>query len=145
MAEIIIRPVEDDDLAAVIALWHDCDLTKPYNPPDHDIAFCRASPTSELFVGIDDNHTLVASTMVGHDGHRGWLYYVAVDPTQRKLDLGRRMVAHGEDWLKSLGVRKVNLLIRETNTQVQAFYERIGYDVEPRTAMARWIGEKPTP
>jgi len=56
-----------------------------------------------------------------------------------------RMVAHGEDWLKSLGVRKVNLLIRETNTQGQAFDERIGYDVEPRTAMARWIGEKPTP
>lgn len=42
-------------------------------------------------------------------------------------------------------MRKVNLLIRDTNTQVQAFYERIGYDVEPRTAMARWIGENPTP
>lgn len=102
MAEISIRLVGDDDLAAVIALWHDCNLTKSYNPPDHDIAFCRALPTSELFVGIDDNDAVVASIMVGHDGHRGWLYYVAVNPTLRKQDLGRRMVAHGEDWLKSL-------------------------------------------
>ncbi len=140
-----IRPIGDAELAAVEALWRACGLVVSYNPPAHDIAFCRASPNSELFVAVTGDGAVVASVMAGHDGHRGWLYYVAVDPALRGEDLGRHMVAHGEDWLRSLGVRKINLLIRETNTEVRAFYERIGYHVEPRTAMARWIVDKPTP
>ena len=143
-SNVDIRPVGDAETAAVEALWRACDLVVSYNPPAHDIAFCRASPNSELFIAADADGAVVASIMVGHDGHRGWLYYMAVDPAMRRLDLGRRMVAHGEDWLRSLGVRKINLMIRETNTEVRAFYERIGYSVEPRTAMARWIVDKPT-
>ena len=143
-SNVEIRPIGDAETAAVEALWRACDLVVSYNPPAHDIAFCRASPNSELFVAAADG-AVVASIMVGHDGHRGWLYYVAVDPAMRGRDLGRRMVAHGEDWLRSLGVRKINLMIRESNTGVRAFYERIGYSVEPRTAMARWIVDKPTP
>ena len=139
-----IHPIGDAELAAVEALWRACGLVVSYNPPDHDIAFCRASPNSELFVAVAAGGAVVASVMAGHDGHRGWLYYVAVDPALRGKGLGRDMVAHGEDWLRSLGVRKINLIIRETNTEVRAFYERIGYDVEPRTAMARWIVDKPT-
>ena len=112
-----IRPLADAEQDSVAALWRACDLVVSYNPPAHDIAFCRASPSSELFV--------------------------AVDPALRGENLGRRMVAHAEDWLRSLGVRKINLMIRETNREVRAFYERIGYSVEPRTAMARWIVDKP--
>ncbi len=135
----------DADVAAVEALWRACDLVVSYNPPAHDIAFCRASQNSELFVAVttDGDGAVVASVMTGHDGHRGWLYYVAVDPAMRGESLGRQMVAHAEDWLKSLGVRKVNLMIRETNVAVRAFYESIGYCVEPRTAMARWIADEP--
>lgn len=142
-SNVDIRPVGDAETAAVEALWRACDLVVSYNPPAHDIAFCRASPNSELFIAADADGAVVASIMVGHDGHRGWLYYVAVDPAMRGENLGREMVAHAEDWLRSLGVRKINLMIRETNTAVQAFYERIGYSVEPRTAMARWIVDKP--
>ncbi len=144
LSNLDIRPIADTDLAAVEALWRACELVVSYNPPAHDIAFCRASPNSELFVAIDAGGVVVASAMAGHDGHRGWLYYVAVDPAMRGADLGRDMVAHAEGWLKSLGVRKVNLMIRETNLAVRAFYECIGYRVEPRTAMARWITDKPT-
>ena len=120
-SNVDIRPVGDAETAAVEALWRACDLVVSYNPPAHDIAFCRASPNSELFIAADADGAVVASIMVGHDGHRGWLYYMAVDPAMRRLDLGRRMVAHGEDWLRSLGVRKINLMIRETNTEVRAF------------------------
>ena len=144
-SSVDIRPIGDAELAAVEALWRACGLVLSYNPPAHDIAFCRASPNSELFVAVNGDGAVVASVMAGHDGHRGWLYYVAVDPALRGEDLGRHMVAHGEDWLRSLGVRKINLLIRETNTEARAFYERIGYHVEPRTAMARWIVDQPTP
>ena len=141
-ASIRIRAVEDADAAAVAALWRDCGLVVSYNPPDHDIAFCRATPTSELFVAEVDG-AIVATAMAGHDGHRGWLYYVAVDPARRGDGLGRQMVAHAEAWLAGQGVRKVNLIIRDTNAAVQAFYERLGYDVEPRIQMARWLVDKP--
>ena len=142
-SNVDIRPMADAEGDAVEALWRDCDLVAHYNPPAVDIAFCRASPNSELFVAVADDGALVASAMAGHDGHRGWLYYVAVDPAMRGTGLGREIVAHGEAWLKSLGVRKVNLMIRETNTAVRAFYERVGYRVEPRTTMARWLIDDP--
>ncbi len=114
-SNVEIRPIADADLAAVEALWRACGLVVSYNPPADDIAFCRATPNSELFVA-EAGGAVVATAMAGHDGHRGWLYYVAVDPAMRGEDLGRHMVAHAEGWLRSLGVRKVNLMIRETNT-----------------------------
>jgi ribosomal protein S18 acetylase RimI-like enzyme len=141
-SEPTIRVYRDSDEDQVVALWHACGLTKDYNPPAGDIAFCRATPTAELFVAEDDGR-VVATAMTGHDGHRGWLYYVAVEPALRGTGLGRLMVARAEAWLAALGVRKVNLIIRDTNTAVRGFYERLGYDVEPRTQMARWLVEKP--
>ena len=66
--------------------------------------------------------------MVGHDGHRGWVYYVAVDPDQQGKDFGRAIMAAAEDWLRGQGVEKVMLMVRPDNTQVQAFYDRLGYD-----------------
>ena len=138
----VIRPIGDADVESVIALWNACGLVMPYNPPAGDIAFCRASPAAELFVA-ELAGDVVATAMAGHDGHRGWLYYVAVDPSRRGGSLGRDIVAHAEAWLASLGVRKVNLIIRDTNLDVQAFYARIGYAVEPRCVMSRWLVDAP--
>ncbi len=138
----VIRPIADADVEPVVALWRACGLVMPYNPPAGDIAFCRASPTAELFVADTDGR-IVATAMAGHDGHRGWLYYVAVDPSRRGELLGRDIVAHAEAWLAALGVRKVNLIIRDTNLDVQAFYACIGYGVEPRRVMARWLADAP--
>ncbi len=138
----LVRPFEDRDLDAVVALWRASNLVVHYNDPAEDIAFCRASANAELFVGEDDG-AVVATAMAGHDGHRGWLYYVASDPARRGDGLGRAMVDHAEAWLAGLGVRKVNLIIRDTNTGVQGFYERLGYQTEPRVVMARWLIDDP--
>ncbi len=137
-----IRPFEERDLDAVAALWRASDLVVSYNGPAEDIAFCRAAPNAELFVAEADG-ALVATAMAGHDGHRGWLYYVASDPARRGEGLGRDMVAHAEAWLAGLGVRKVNIIIRDTNPRVQGFYERLGYATEPRVVMARWLIDDP--
>lgn len=138
----LVRPFEDRDLDAVVALWRASNLIVHYNDPAEDIAFCRASANAELFVGEDDG-AVVATAMAGHDGHRGWLYYVASDPARRRDGLGRAMVDHAEAWLAGLGVRKVNLIIRDTNSGVQEFYERLGYQTEPRVVMARWLIDDP--
>lgn len=140
--EASIRPFADGDFDAVAALWQASGLVRPFNDPATDIAFCRASPNAELFV-TEIGGAIVASAMTGHDGHRGWLYYVAVDPAHRGTSLARGIVRHAEAWLARLGVRKVQLMIREGNTAVQGFYERVGYAVEPRTTMSRWLVDAP--
>ena len=137
-----IRSFHDDDPDRVVELWRACGLVVAYNDPARDITFCRAAPQSELFVA-EAGGDIVATAMAGHDGHRGWLYYVAVEPARRGEGLGRRIVAHAETWLASLGVRKVNLIIRDTNLDVRSFYQRLGYAVEPRCVMARWLVAEP--
>jgi ribosomal protein S18 acetylase RimI-like enzyme len=133
-----IRPYRDSDLGAVVDLWQACDLTRPWNPPARDIAFCRSSGHGEIFVAEADGG-IIGTVMAGHDGHRGWVYYLAVDPARRRDGLGRRLVAQAEDWLATQGVPKLMLVIRDTNTAVQAFYERLGYAQEPRVMMAKWL------
>ena len=132
-----IRSYRPADRAALVALWQACKLVVPgANDPDADIDFCVRSRDADILVGILGGR-LVASAMVGHDGHRGWLYYVAVDPDQQKSGLGRQIVAAGEAWLKARGAPKSQLMIRETNTQVEAFYARLGYKTIPRLIMQK--------
>jgi ribosomal protein S18 acetylase RimI-like enzyme len=131
-----IRRYRDADLDAVVALWEACDLVRPWNPPARDIAFCRSSGHGEVFVAEVEGR-IVGTAMAGHDGHRGWIYYVAVDPGHRQRALGRALMGHAESWLAELGVPKVQLLIRETNTAVASFYERLGYAAEPRLVMSK--------
>jgi ribosomal protein S18 acetylase RimI-like enzyme len=134
--DLSIRPYIDEDFNAVLALWQACDMTRPWNDPAKDINFCQNAPASCLFVGIKDD-TVIATAMLGHDGHRGVLYYLAVHPDQQGKDYGRQMVRHGEDWLKGLGVWKLNLMIRDDNEPVRDFYQAIGYEEEPRIVMTR--------
>lgn len=136
------RPYRPDDLTAVADLWRACDLTKPYNDPAADIAFCRASSDSELLVG-ERHGKVVASAMVGHDGHRGYVYYLAVAPSERRGGLGRQMMNEAEQWLIARGVPKLNIIIRESNTRVQGFYERLGFDVTPRLMMGKFLRARP--
>ena len=136
MSGTTFRSASDDDIETIVDLWHRCGLTRPHNDPYRDIAFAREKAESDVLVGESDGR-IVASAMVGHDGHRGTVYYVSVDPDRRGSGLGRDLMAAAEDWLKDRGIWKLNLLIREDNTAVQGFYESLGYEVEPRTAMAR--------
>lgn len=141
-ATITIRPYEQVDAAGVIALWQACQLVRPWNDPATDIAFCVGSPNAALFVGeIDGDARPAASVMVGHDGHRGWVYYLAVDPAHQGAGFGRRMIEQAEDWLKSRGVPKVQLMIRTGNEQAERFYDAIGYERQAVTVMARWLNK----
>ncbi len=141
--QLTIRSAHPDDEPGLAKLWRACDLVASYNDPGADFRFAKAGPCSDVLVGQDPDGTLRGSVMVGHDGHRGWLYYVAADPASRGLGHGRQMVEAGEAWLRERGVVKVQLLVRETNTKVVAFYEHLGFEVSPRTVMAKWLVETP--
>ncbi len=141
-----IAPIEDADVAAVIALWRCCGLTRPWNDPAADIARARTVPNAAILAGRDGSSKIVASVLVGHDGHRGWVYYVAVDPDCRHKGYGRVIVNAAEDWLRALGIEKLQLMVRSDNTQVQAFYESLDYVEQKRVVYAKWLdGREPTP
>lgn len=137
---LTIRPAVSEDESSVVELWHACDLVASYNDPAADFRFARASACSDVLVGEDETGRTSGSVMVGHDGHRGWLYYVACAPGLRGSGIGRQMVQAAEEWLRQRGVVKVQLLVRETNTQVVSFYEHLGYEVAPRVVMGKWLG-----
>ena len=90
-----IRNARPEDETAVVALWQACGLVASYNDPAADFRFARAGADSDVLVG-EEAGRIVASVMVGHDGHRGWLYYVASDPVSRGSGVGRRMVEAAE-------------------------------------------------
>ncbi len=138
MSALEFRAMQENELDCIIELWHACGLTRPHNDPRRDIEKARAKPASEVLVGLD-NGKVVASVMVGHDGHRGVVYYVSADPDVQGKGIGRQIMAAAEDWLKAQGVWKLNLMIRADNTAVRSFYERLGYEVEERTVMAKWL------
>ena len=137
---LTIRPAAAEDEQVVVALWRVCDLVASYNDPAVDFAFAKAGACSDVLVGEDEIGRIKGSVMVGHDGHRGWLYYVASDPDSRGAGFGRQMVTAAEGWLRERGVIKAQLLVRETNTKMVSFYEHLGFEVAPRVILGKWLG-----
>ena len=140
--DLTIAPIADADIAAVAALWQRCDLTRPWNDPSGDIAFARGGPNSAVLVGRHDG-TIVATIMVGHDGHRGWFYYLAVDPALQGRGFGRVMTQAAEAWLVARGIAKAQLMVRAENDRVRAFYEALGYGEQQRVLFAKWLDGRP--
>ena len=136
---ITVRDALPGDEAEVVALWRACGLVASYNDPGADFRFAIAGPGSAVLVAEGEDDRIHGSVMVGHDGHRGWLYYLAAAPDHRRQGIGRQMVGAGERWLRVRDVPKVQLMIRETNAAVMPFYERLGYENTPRIIMSRWL------
>ena len=142
---LVISSIEDRDVAEVIALWQRCGSPRPWNDPARDIALARKESNSTVLLGRSAG-SLLASVLVGHDGHRGWVYYVTVDPDHRFKGYGREIMAAAEDWLRVRGILKLQLMVREDNAQVHAFYESLGYNEQKRVTFAKWLdGREPTP
>jgi ribosomal protein S18 acetylase RimI-like enzyme len=121
---------------AVVALWRSAGLTRPWNDPVTDFDRAVGGPTSAV-LGILDGQALVATAMVGHDGHRGWLYYVAVADAVRGTGLGRRIMAGAEEWLRRAGAPKAQLMVRTDNAGATGFYRHLGYEVADTAVLGR--------
>ena len=140
--DLAIAPIADADVAAVVALWQRCGLTRPWNDATADIAFARRGPNSAVLVGRHAD-ALVATVMVGHDGHRGWFYYLGVEPALQGRGFGRAMTHAAEAWLRERGVAKAQLMVRADNERVRAFYQALGYGEQERTLFAKWLDGRP--
>jgi ribosomal protein S18 acetylase RimI-like enzyme len=142
---LAITPIDDADVADVVALWQTCGLTRPWNDPAADIALARGGSNAAVLVGRDGD-SIVATVLAGHDGHRGWVYYLAVDPDHRHKGYGRVMMDAAERWLGERGIEKLQLLVRPDNKGVKDFYQSLGYSEQERIIYAKWLdGREPTP
>lgn len=135
-----IRSYEAGDEAAVVALWNACGLVRPWNDPYKDIARKLTVQPDMFLIGTvqeEGPDQLVATAMVGYDGHRGWVNYLAVAPGRQRLALGRRMMAEAESLLLARGCPKINLQVRTTNAGVIAFYKKLGYAQDDAVSLGK--------
>ena len=133
-----ISNLTPEDSEGASALWDQAGLTRPWNPPESDLRRALAGQTSTV-LGLFDEKTLVGTVMVGHDGHRGWVYYLAVAESHRGTGLGRQLMLAAEDWLRERGVVKLQLMVRSANAGVLDFYDRLGYEDADVQVRAKWL------
>ena len=134
-----IRPCTSHDRSAVIALW---ERVFPDDPPHNAPAKAfdaKLSMLDEMLFVATDGNTVIGTAMAGYDGHRGWLYTVAVSPEHRRRGIGTALVRHAVGALRTAGCIKVNLQIRASNTAVRGFYESLGFEAEERLSMGMLI------
>jgi ribosomal protein S18 acetylase RimI-like enzyme len=135
-----VRPFADGDTEAVVALWREVfPDAPPHNDPRRDIERTLAvSP--ELFFVASTADGIVGTAMAGYDGHRGWVYYVAVHPGHRRQGVGAALMRAVEEALVKAGCGKLNLQVRSSNAGAVGFYKRLGYVVEDRVSMGKLLG-----
>ena len=126
MSALTTRAFRPGDEGAVVRLWRRCGLVVPHNNPHKDIAR-KMKTRPDLFRVGELEGRVVASVMIGYEGHRGWINYLAVDPDHRKRGFGRQLMDEAERLLRAEGCPKINLQVRRTNFEVIAFYEAIGF------------------
>ena len=127
--EINYRLFTKEDREAVIDLWRRCELIVPWNAPEKDI-LRKLSVNDDLFILAEEKGVIIASAMGGYDGHRGYIYYLAVLPEFQKKGVGSEILKKIETKLLNKECPKINLFVRNTNLRVQAFYKKNKYKIQ---------------
>ena len=129
-----IRRYRETDRAQLVALWMRAFPSDPPRNEPNRMIDAKLAVDDLIFVAVEDDR-IVGTAIAGYDGHRGWLYSVAVDESMRRKRVGSELIRHAVDLLRGLGCVKVNLQVRTTNAAVVAFYQSLGFEVEDRISM----------
>ncbi|OUL26329.1 GNAT family acetyltransferase [Nostoc sp. RF31YmG] len=133
---LLLRPYQEQDEEQVINLWYRCNLVMPWNDPKQDIRL-KLQVQSELFLVGLIAAKVVATIMVGYEGHRGWFNYLAVAPEYQRQGIGKYMVEQATMKLKSLNCPKINIQIRNSNIDVIQFYDHLGFKIDDVISMGK--------
>ncbi|MCW1383119.1 GNAT family acetyltransferase [Novosphingobium sp. KCTC 2891] len=131
-----LREATAADEAAVVALWQAAGLTRPWNDPNADFRMAQGTPASCVLVA-EHAGDMAGAVMVGFDGHRGWVYYLGVDPARQRTGTGRALMAAAEDWLKARDCPKIMFMVRSDNLATKAFYAALGYESQAVETLGR--------
>lgn len=138
---LVIRELKPEEIGAAVQLWEACGLTRPWNDPRADARRALDGPASTILAGYSTGNRLSATAMVGADGHRAWVYYLAVSPDSRGAGHGMALMRAAEDWARRSGMAKLELMVRDGNGPAAAFYVSIGYRREPVSVFSIWLTE----
>ena len=133
-----IRELTREDASSVVALWTEAGLTRPWNDATADFHRALDGATSAV-LGLTRDDQLMGAVMVGHDGHRGWVYYLAVAKAHQRSGVVAELMGAAEDWLRRMDALKLQLMVRSENESVLDFYERIGYETSDVRVVSRWL------
>ena len=125
--------------AQAVGLWHETGLTRPWNDPVADLTRAIDGPASTVLAALDEPSTLLGTAMVGHDGHRGWVYYLAVQPRSQSQGIGRALMQACENWVQRQGVPKIQLMVRSANADVISFYAALGYTASDVVVLGKFF------
>lgn len=139
---VTIRAADPADREATVALWEAAGLTRPWNDPRADFELALSTPTSVVLLA-EAGRDLHGSVMVGFDGHRGWVYYLATSPDRRGQGIGRQLMLAAEDWLKAHGSPKIQLMVRGDNLAARGFYDALGYEVQDVVTIGKRFAPNP--
>ena len=128
-ASLTYRNFMADDTESVVGLWHVCGLTRPWNDPHKDIAR-KLTDRNGAFWVVEDAGDIIATVMIGYDGHRGTINYLAVTPAAQEQGIGGELMRRAEAYLIDLGCPKVSFCVRKDNLPVLSFYDRLGYEID---------------
>ena len=137
-----VRDFRETDRRALTGLWEACGLARPWNDPNADIDRAVAAREATILVGYCGDQ-LTGSVMAGHDGHRGWVYYLAVDPAHHGRGAGRELMEEAGLWLASRGAPKLELMVRDGNEKAAKFYEALGFKRQQVTVYGKWLKSPP--
>ncbi|WP_334181743.1 GNAT family acetyltransferase [Novosphingobium sp.] len=129
------------DREAVIALWREAELTRPWNDPVADFDLALANSTSTVLIARDGSDA-AGTIMVGFDGHRGWVYYLAIAEARRRRGIARLLMQRAEGWLAALGCPKTQLMVRGENAAALGFYAALGYEVQDVFTLGRRLDDR---
>ena len=135
-----IRNYHSSDESQVIDLWVRCNLVRPWNNPKKDIERKLKIDPDLFLVGVLDGK-VITTVMGGYEGHRGWINYLAVDPSHQRKGYGRTIMKEIEERLKAKGAPKINIQIRSANESVINFYKSIGYKTDDVIGMGKRLVE----
>jgi ribosomal protein S18 acetylase RimI-like enzyme len=139
--DLVVTDLPATHADAAIDLWRVTGLTRPWNDPEADLRRALRGPSSTVLAALGGSGDLLGTAMVGHDGHRGWVYYLAVLPERQGAGLGRCLVRACETWLLQRDVPKVQLMVRDDNDGAIAFYDALDYQVQPVVVLGRRLDE----
>jgi ribosomal protein S18 acetylase RimI-like enzyme len=140
MSSFSIRPFRESDTNALTELWRACNLVVPQNDPAKDILRKMQVNPDWLLVGELDGE-LIGSCMVGYEGHRGWINYLAVHPNHQRKGLAQQLMERAEKILREVGCPKINLQVRSSNAAVIAFYESLGFSEDHVVSLGKRLQE----
>ena len=129
-----VRRYRESDRPQLVALWRGAFPDDPPRNEPNRMIDAKLAVDDLIFVAVEEG-AIIAAAIAGYDGHRGWLYSVAVDESMRRKRVGSALIRHSVDVLRGLGCIKINLQVRSTNAAVVAFYQSLGFVVEDRISM----------